>query len=378
MYRPEKAVETMTKIVANNRPNAKLKNQDADSDKLGIYINDKNFLKFYKKSVLTENPVADALGDEGGHAQRYINANNTVDFYISHNAGGGNCSWNPSSSAYGNWRKPENNGGIYVNNHIILRPEDMMIKMSSSQEFDNLWDKVMGNQLVQLIDKAAQAGRMLNSAKGNGPAEDEIFVSRYKKTPVLKDISTLTLPSSLKFNFQFGQAGLFSAEEEVVKPILAIANAFMPKRNGAKLQGTAPSSEYALNTVVKAIVRNLVKGGRFTTTEGTDDKGEAKVEVDMSLSGLSKGLTEIQTAIHNAFDSGAQELLEKSNVYKCIVYRIGRLQLPPLIVKDVSVEFDFSSVDEYGFPYKGSVSLDGLETTVAADRDQLGAWTLKQ
>lgn len=376
MYRPDKAIEPISNLTSKNRPNTSAPTS-ANSDKLGVYINDKNFLKFYKKNILTENPVADALGDEGGHVQRYINSYNMVDIAFSSSADGGKINWKPSSKDFGNWRKKEKNGYINVNEHVILRPEDMQIKMSSTQEFESFYDKVMGNQAVQLVDKVAQNARMFNAFRGGGDALDSVYISAYKKVPVLKDISTFTLPSSLKFNFQFGQSGLFSAEEEVVKPILAIAALYMPNRIDVNsVKGSAPSTEYALSVGVRQIAKYLT-GSDIESLSANENVSDAWKGGDGFVDSAASALTALQNKIHSAVNSAAQTVLN-SGTYKCVIYRIGRLQLPPLIVKDVSIDFDFSSVDEYGFPYKGSISLDGLETTVSANSGLLGIETLDE
>lgn len=384
MYNPNKAIDPISKLSPANRPNKKAA-IDANSDKLGVYINDKRFKDFYKNNILTESPVADALGDEGNHVQRFINTYNLVDFFYTESVVRlKSMNWSPSSKDFGNWRT-QSRHGIRVNKHVILHSEDTQIKFSASQEFEPFWDKVMGNSIIQKFDRVAQNARMFSTFMGNNSLQDGIYISKYQKTPVLKSIGTLTYPSSLKFNFQFGQAGLFSAEEEVVKPVLAIADLYMPNYEGNKVYGSAPSTEYALNVGVSNIAK-ILNGTVDKAKEALKNKitGESSSADEKDVGSLVESaanmLTGVQEKLYNAMNNAAEDILggssEEGGKYRCIVYRIGRLQLPPLIVKDVSIDFDFSSVDEYGFPYKGSVSLDGLESVTTASSEQLGISTL--
>lgn len=385
MYNPDKAINPISKLSPTNRPNIKA-STDANSDKLGVYINDSKFEKFYKNNILTESPVASALGDEGNHVQRFINAYNLVDFFYTSGVDSASMNWNPNIKAFGNWRTKSK---IQVNKHVILHPEDMQIKLSASQEFEPFWDKVMGNNVVQMVDKVAQNARMFNTFinKNSNSLQDGIYISKYQKTPVLKSVGTLTYPSSLKFTFQFGQAGLFSAEEEVVKPILAIADLYMPSYNNKNaVFGSAPSTEYAMNVGVRYIAEILgglvdkAKDSLKGSSTAASESSTSNKDIGNIVESAASRLTGVQEKLYGAMNEAAERILggteEEGGKYKCIVYRIGRLQLPPLIVKDVSLEFDFSSVDEYGFPYRGSISLDGLESVMTASSEQLGLSTL--
>lgn len=377
MYNPNNVNDVISRTDKVNT-NAKT---DANSDKLYLYINDARYKEHYSNKVVVPSNVYDALGNENEHAQKYINAFNVVDFIAGFGLGNDSIDWKYTSNDFGNWRDIT---GIKVNKHVILRPDDVKVQFKSSQKFEPLWDKVMGNGAVSSISKMAEAARMFDAAVNQHNNNEEVSIPMYKKVPVLSDIEPLSLPSSLKFNFQFGQAGLFSAEEEVVKPILAIAKFYMADYSGTAnwVKGNGPSTEYALGEAVKRIGSRLIgsDGGlkdsyKTSTGDDSNESGSNGSLFGNMTSAVAKTLTGVQNVLLSAVNDTAKSLVVggsgKKSMYKSITYRIGRMTLPSMLVKDVSFDFDFTTVDEYGFPYKGSVILDGLESMVTAYAGQI-------
>lgn len=366
--------------------------------------------------------------------------------------------------------------GVTISNKVIPVLDNNCISFSISQEFDSFWDKVTGNQAVQLIDKVASAARMFS-----GKPDQRIHVSKYVKMPVLKAVGPIQISSSLKFNFYFGQAGLYDGLEEVVKPIIAIASTFMPGGNG---WGNAPSTEWALSVAVRDIMKTFAneisskKGDidkekrilstdpKFSgpngeyydpqspeyataymedwkakydqqnpdSTKSADDAWKEAVEknhvpsyvaknytnsqqtthmtqgelyvhqgqaanaaaeaaANNSSSGNDKanmdllkdtwnssdgikiiekvaaGLSGLQNKIYEAIDHAGGEVAQ---AYKGCRIQIGRYVTPSFLVKDVSWDFDFTNIDQNGFPTKGSVTLGGLESIVAGGGGMIG------
>ena len=219
----------------------------------GNYIGGQYGVKFKDKKAgtpLATNYAKNSLPtDLDGHVQKDINKFKTVDLKIS--GAGGTMGWFASDSFFGNWRTT---AGINVKNEVLPRLDTTVIGFSCTQEFEPFWDKITGHQIVSLIDKAASAARMFA-----GTTTAEIYVPAYQKMPVLKGIGTLECMSSVKFNFEFGQAGLYNALEEVVKPVIAIAKSFMPRGGGTRTWGNAPSIEYALNKTVQSFLKKLLE-----------------------------------------------------------------------------------------------------------------------
>ena len=370
----------------SSRPN-KQAPASSTSTELGLYISDPEYNGKYTQNIVVDNPAYDAMtldrcGVDGKQTQKHINVYNTADFMICGARINDGISWEPSpSEPWGNWRDV---GGIKVNDHVILRPDTTKITFSSAQGFTAFWSKIMDNGLVKFINDAAKNARLADAFFNGAAPQSGVYLSKYQELPVLEKVETFKLPSSLKFNFQFGQAGLFSAEEEVVKPILAIAKAYMPMRQGNVVFGNVPSNEWAISTTVKKLSE---KKGQLIGS-GLDVINPVNyLSSDKGFTGeLAENLTELQTTLWNALNEAAESIYtgteqnardgcagyQTGNApYRCIKFRMGRLVLPCLLVKNVNAEFDFSVVDEYGFPFKGSVTLDGLETPVTADESML-------
>ena len=376
---------------------------------------------------LVQSYANDVLSEKNldSHVQKHMNRFKTVDLAIS--GAGGTMGWYSYDTNFGNWRST---ASINVDPRVLPRLDTTVIGFSCTQEFEPFWDKVVGNQLVSLIDKAASAARMFA-----GTATAGIYVPAYQKMPVLKGIGTLECMSSVKFNFEFGQAGLYNALEEVVKPVIAIAKSFMPRGGGTQTWGNAPSIEYALNKTVQSFLKKLLEkaglDGQVDNINELQDllnaKPEDKNKTAKRTAAVNAAATDASTGVEAAVSEEdkktAQEAIDSKNaenagasdkdkdnerkanydlnknwikakaksfadaltniqdeIYKTlnetagsmlgdytgVIVRIGRFQTPSMIVKDVKFEFDFEEVDENGFPSKGSVELGGLESVKSA------------
>lgn len=369
---------------------------------------------------LVQSYANDVLSEKNldSHVQKHMNRFKTVDLAIS--GAGGTMGWYSYDTSFGNWRST---ASINVDPRVLPRLDTTVIGFSCTQEFEPFWDKVVGNQLVSLIDKAASAARMFSDKATAG-----VYVPAYQKMPVLKGIGTLECMSSVKFNFEFGQAGIYNALEEVVKPVIAIAKSFMPRGGGTQTWGNAPSIEYALNKTVQSFLSKFLskvginkdqmdsiddvqdilnakpengkkaearKNDTSLTYKYSDEeisqaqedinsqnaknagKNDDKAKEDEEKANYDKDkewikskaakfaeeLTNIQDEIYKTLNETAESMLRD---YTGVIVRIGRFQTPSMIVKDVKFEFDFEEVDENGFPSKGSVELGGLESVKSA------------
>lgn len=398
--------------IGNKRSGTKAKKDGSSGDDkgsrtLGIYVDDNSFERFYKNSVTSMNPVASALtdseyGNESEHVQPYINKFKTVDVCFSQGRASTSMNWDPSGINFGNWRHLS----VEVNDNVMLQLSDMSIEASVTENYDNLWDKVMGNKIVSTLDSAASNVRMFASAASGSTdiLKTGKTYPRYKNVLVLKDITTLNLPSSLVFTFNYGSAGLYSCDQEVVRPILALVKYFMPypDADSAFINGIVPSTEYALSLAGNEIRKLLLGGGSkndilssindanedgSSAKDSSSDDGQKEDSSGLgskmrsaivnASSGLADALTNIQNEIYDATNKAAKGLLDGTldpdagSKYRFLTLRIGRLVLPSMVPGTVKWKFDFAQVDEYGFPYKGEVSFDGLQTVEAASTEQV-------
>jgi hypothetical protein len=169
-----------------------------------IYLSDNN--------TTTPSPVNNSLqnaedGDLSENSEEYINKFKTCDLRIVSLSSYEGMSWNVAGD-FGNWR---NYSDIIVNNNVILYPDSKEISLSYKYEWGNTFESVLNNKIFSTVSETATMARLFGAAVKAGSVAQGVSVPKYKKVPAFKDADALSVPSSIKFNFQFGQAGLFWA-----------------------------------------------------------------------------------------------------------------------------------------------------------------------
>ena len=185
-------------------------------------------------------------------------------------------------------------------------------------------------------DLASKVNRIAPQA-----AASQQFMLKYKNIPAWTGTENLCIPSQLTFKFAFGQAGLFDAAEEVVRPIMSLVMYFAPIEDGATVNGVLPTEQYvkiagamAVGSSVAAAARELVQGN-----------------------GILNGVK----AIYNTLNKKVSEIYD-GNSRGIMIARYGNLIIPPFIVGSVRWKFDMTEVDENGYPYRGEITLSGIES----------------
>lgn len=131
-------------------------------------------------------------------------------------------------------------------------------------------------------------------------------------------------------------------------------------------------------------------GAGYDDTAYEDEETETVTTVagvtDFDLSQLgnmdtfSKALTpiydiavDVQNAYFQAIHAGAAAVLNSGDYNgNAIAYmRIGNFQFGPFTVEGASIDFDSTMLDENGYPYKGTVTLTGIEFYTTATDKQL-------
>ena len=69
----------------------------------------------------------------------------------------------------------------------------------------------------------------------------------------------------------------------------------------------------------------------------------------------------IKSAAYGAFNAVAQLALSQAGT-RLLTFSVGKQTVGPLYVKTISWNFDFSSVDQYGYPCSGKITFSGLES----------------
>jgi len=339
-------------------------------------------------NVGTENPVQHAIGEAYGpagdmdHAYPNVNRFKVVELALV-NAG---LTGPPAPDAvnaeggWGNWRTrwKEN-----ISNNVLLYPEEKVFNFAYTNNYGKAWEALSGGAM----GKVMQLGEMLRvaSAMAGNPSDfGGKFVSAYKEAPTWLSTLPLEFANSLKFNFQFGQAGMFSAEYEVVRPIIQLARLFLPVTSAGVaggsnnyFQGPVPTPpSYLANFMTTFFSGNTltdIKTG-FDNLETIKEQSGPGGIVAGGIGTLANGVTALENALLNAKDTAIRNTLAQTGQNRgglCI--RMGRLAFGPFLVKNVSWNFDFTQVDEYGFPYKGSLTYSGLESIIMPNHGQMNS-----
>src|SRR5574344_56582 len=366
-----------------------------------IYVSDPSFENYYISHVSVPNPVVDAMDSsiagEGDHAQESINYFRTIDIKVTQSADAYTSWYANKTKGWGNWRT---RSGVKVDDRVTLYMDDLSkIGMTYSQNFGYAWDEVAGSGAIGKVAEMAkkiQNNAAMLAATGNSSmnVDTSTPMGKYQKVPYIKSVEPFKIePSSLTFNFNFGQAGIFSGEQEVVRPILALACIFLPYQTPYKdddsggdwLNLAAPTQAQVYANIARimnsdnffisqknALANNLKEMGaelkeNFNISTPLDSTKDTLATGAATASNLA---TQFTKGLYKRIDLGLKESMNKNST--SIILRVGRYQLPPCFPSSVSWNFDFSQVDEYGFPRGGTITFEGLQSPKCGERTDIG------
>lgn len=198
---------------------------------------------------------------------------------------------------------------------------------------------------------------------------------------------------SLKLTFDFGCGGFYDGEIEVVRPIIALATAMAPqfvtgadsKKNRLALPGANPAQFYAATwggtlgagkDALTAIfdgasnVGNALGGMVGNIKSATGAAGTASA-IGNGLLDVSSELVTIADEVVKATINGMEYAISAAaGITTVLFYRVGQYIAGPFQITSVNYDFDYSMVDEAGYPYKGNISL-GLRNIYKPDAPDL-------
>ena len=366
-----------------------------------IYITDPKFENYYINHVSVPNPVVDvmdsSIAGEGIHAQESINYFRTIDIKVTQSADAYTSWYANKTKGWGNWRT---RSGVKVDDRVTLYMDDLSkIGMTYSQNFGYAWDEIAGSGAigkVAEIAKKIQNNAAMLAATGNSSmnVDTSTPMGKYQKVPYIKSVEPFKIePSSLTFNFNFGQAGIFSGEQEVVRPILALACIFLPYQTPYKdddsggdwLNLAAPTQAQVYANIARimnsdnffisqknALANNLKEMGAELKENFniSTPLGSTKDTLATGAATASNLATQFIKGLYKRIDLGLKESINKNST--SIILRVGRYQLPPCFPSSVSWNFDFSQVDEYGFPRGGTITFEGLQSPKCGELTDIG------
>jgi hypothetical protein len=315
--------------------------------------------------IALDNPAISNIDNEPGlpesEAMPYINPYKVCELLFSgpmKAATYNGHSLSETNPGWGSWRV-SNGAGIAVHPRVLLFLDTPKLGYSFNHTFEKAWEGLKEKSMLKKVEGALEIARLVAGSRA-GPSGGR-FMSAFANVPAWKSTTGIKFDGEIKFNFKFGQAGLFSGEHEVVRPIIAIVSQFGLGVAGAYVTGPAPTME---SYFVK-MMESMASGGFQSILNAVSAAGadilNAAIGKDKSTGAattLIKAATSVQATVYNAINAGIAAGAAGVRTFRI---RIGRAVVGPFYPQNISWSFDFSQTDEFGFPYAGSVSISGLE-----------------
>lgn len=269
----------------------------------------------------------------------------TVDFFM------GNYKFSDAYEGRGvNWRKINLSGIDFssnpVNENVLLIPEKDNFKIASSVKYGEP-KETLGNS-GGILDMIKGAAEIFSGASEVPAWEAKTF----------EDLENLEVDGEFEFKFRFGNAGLYNAFEEVVKPILALTLYFGIEVSGEnttllnaanRIKTPMPTQHQFLATKVKGIIER-VRNNNSDLVKNLNSN-------ETPVSYLAKANAVIQSALA----TGAKDV-SLSQEYRNLYMSWGRFLVGPLIYDKFSYSFKMTELDTYGWPIEGSFVISGLKS----------------
>lgn len=273
-----------------------------------------------------------------------------------------------SASAFGNWRKKSINGFSDISERLLLSTEKRPEASYSIQyATGSAKDAVLKNNLAKTVSKISDAVNTFAATGGalvGGKGGKEVMAatitgeraSLYKDFPLMKaseSTTTASIGDSVKFDFKFGQAGIYSGEEEVVKPILALVGPWALKTgNYHSVSGPFPTFSQASRIALLKTI-DIIGGNSSLLQQDTKSlEGNGNL-----IAGAVRKFNSVTDKLYGLIDEVAQACFSTCTT---MTFVVGGLVVGPFFPTKIDWSFDFDNVDEFGYPCEGSITFGGL------------------
>jgi len=177
------------------------------------------------------------------------------------------------------------------------------------------------------------------------------FQTSLSQLPAWKESAAAGV-SDIKFEFHFGQAGVFDGRTEVYNPVVLLSRVNVPDLVGGNshmLKGPLPSVAYIYGALGGAASYAVAQIGRNigTSLGGSNDNATTKFE----------------TQVDNLLTGMENDMWKAMQGFKGILsLRLGnRIFIPQFTVEQTKYEFS-TEMDDNGFPIYGWVTWSGIKT----------------
>lgn len=354
----------------------------------------------------------DKIGDQYAAA---INKAKTLQVYVGPLVA--NLQSITNEKKWNNWTQQKVNGIIDLGTdaeRYWLSIEDLTFNIQIKNTFVdagidtvfNKFNEFIGNSKLESNIDAVSTGLEFARAVRDGINDDSYqgstFIPKYKNIKAWDG----TEPIQYKFpavTFRYGQYGKYNSLEEVVLPTMALVSSFLPEEdpdNKGRWIGPIPTLPATYVSVMRQLMQIMPDkmagmkdavlskfnntGNNTADTSGSGDntnnsfiskiKGVASNASNLASNALDTAIA-FKDSVYQIFDEVNEGLLKKQ--YNKLAYiQVANAVMGPLYVSSLSPTFDFSNVDQNGYPTKASIQFEGLSTPMLATRDHLDIFGL--
>lgn len=338
-----------------------------------------------KNPILSNNALSGE--DYDGNFSPYINKHKIVHVRV----GAGDYLNQMNAEQIDNWRKKSVNSLCDVDPHVVLISPSLDFSFSQTVSYGKAMDpeemtkQYAGNTGAGLLKKGSDMiDNAVQLAAASGMATDKImaaagatYKSEYSGVKTFEGCE-VTLPSAIKFEFSFGKYGLFDGRKEVVEPILALASIFsmQPMSMPGLYKGPVPTASWMKVQVMKEMkdiikgsldVGKMVDSAKASIENLKEEVAEVMSEGDMMARATKAATKALETAVnvkskaYAAFNAVSQMALNQPGT-RLLTFSVGKQIVGPLYVENVTWNFDFSSVDQFGYPCYGTIEYGKLSS----------------
>lgn len=291
------------------------------------------------------------------------------------------------------WRDIKNNHICDVDHSIGLFTKDIEISpkleipFKEAKDFVSWLEESIGKiQKTKMSFDAISTLAAIKGSKGTLPGEKpkhdwgNSFQSIVRKISKLSGFNAEEFKSlfdsiTFKVEFSFGQFGLFDARKEVVEPICALMGIIAPNYSKGDDAGLAmysipyPTANQLIGFNIDGLLAKDLKTfddalAAKDGAEGATDK--AKGAVDSLGSAILKTDQFLENILVKGFAGIVNNRAGYNNgQFRFANFRYGTVKIGPCIINSIDGDFDFTKLDENGYPFKGTATIQASDLRTA-------------
>lgn len=239
-----------------------------------------------------------------------------------------------------------------VSNNVLLIPDRTDLVVSGGMNLNQMSAEQAGGGPGGIMDIIKGAVEIFTGA---------MAVPEWGAT-TFQGLKELELPGDYKFDFKFGNAGLYNGFEEVVKPIMALTTFFGVEAGGGfagHLKSGAASIRSPYPTEAQFLKERVMSG--IASVKGTLKDGL----FDGNEKGLAEQIAKVNSAVASAMAAGAYSV-STSKWYRNLYLSWGRFVIGPMTYQGLEYGFNMNELDTYGWPVSGYFKVNGLKSMRAS------------